>query len=237
MKNVSNKVFSRMLSKVNACGEAREWVKQNGGDAATLFQECERGDWMAWIIAKMELVDKRQLVGALADVAALSLKYYETKYPKDKRVRECINICRRYAKGKATDEELKAAADAAYAAAYAAAADAYAAAYAADAAYAARAAARAAAYAAYAAYAAAADAAYAAAYAADAAAYAAYAARAAAYAAAYAAYAARAAARAAAFAAYAAYVAADAAYVAARMKSLKKSADIIRKHFPDLVQE
>ena len=153
MKNVSNKVFLRMLSKVNACEEAREWVKQNGGDSATLFRECERGDWMAWVIARMELVDKRPLVGALADIAAQSLKYFEAKYPKDKRVREGIATCRRYAKGKATDEELNAAPYAPYAT--------YAATYAADA----------------------------------------------------------------------------ATYAVARMKSLKKSADILRKHFPDLVQE
>jgi len=82
---------------------------------------------MAWLVAKDAKkfgITKRQLVGALADCAALSLKYYEAEYPNDKRVRETINVCRRYAKGKATDEELKNAyASAAYAAyAYASAA-------------------------------------------------------------------------------------------------------------------
>jgi acyl-CoA reductase-like NAD-dependent aldehyde dehydrogenase len=54
------------------------------------------------------------------------LPIFEKKYPNDKRVRECIETLRRYAKGKATIKEVRearrSAADAAYAAAYAAAA-------------------------------------------------------------------------------------------------------------------
>jgi hypothetical protein len=146
MKNVSNKVFLRSLRMIGACDEAVEWVKQHGGTTAELYRDCERGDWMNWIIVKMELVEKRELVGALADIAALSLKYYEKQYPDDKRVRECIQMCRKYAKGKATDGELAAAASAAYAASAAAHAAANVAAYAAYAA--AHAAAHAAAYAA-----------------------------------------------------------------------------------------
>jgi hypothetical protein len=182
MKNVSNKVFLRSLRMIGACDEAVDWVKEHGGTTAELFRDCERGDWMNWYIVKCQDklgVSKRQFVGALADIAALSLKYYEKQYPDDKRVRECIQMCRKYAKGKATDGELAAYADAAYAAANAAA---YASANAA-------------------------------------------------------AYAASAAASAAAYAASAAYAAANAAYDAARMKTLKKCADIFRKHFPDLIEK
>ena len=128
---MDNKRFVEYLNKINACEEAVEWVKSHDGTSAECWQDCERGDWMAWLAAKTKSVTRRQLVGALADCAALSLKYYEAEYPDDKRVRECINTCRRYAKGEATDEELKEANYAAnYAAAYAANA-AYAAAYAA----------------------------------------------------------------------------------------------------------
>jgi hypothetical protein len=94
-----------------------------------------------------------------ADCAERVLPIFEKRYPNDKRVRECIEGVRAFARGEITRDELiklRSAAYAAYAAAYAAD---YAAAYAA--AYAAYAAA-AAAYAAYA-YAAAAYAAYAAA--------------------------------------------------------------------------
>ena len=123
MKDISNKSVLRILSSVHACEEACTWVKEHGGSAYKLWQDCERGDWMAWIVSGYEKAfgsDRRKLVGALADCAALSLKYYEKQYPDDKRVRECIAVCRKYAKGKATDKELKATAHTAYAATYAA---------------------------------------------------------------------------------------------------------------------
>ena len=126
---MDNKSFVKKLKKLNACEDAVNWCVQHGGTSAELWRDCERGDWMAWYAAKVG-VDKRALVGALADCAALSLKYYEAQYPDDKRVRECIATCRRYAKGKATEEDVRnaanSAADAAHAAAYAAYAAAYA---------------------------------------------------------------------------------------------------------------
>jgi hypothetical protein len=170
---MDNKRFVKYLNKINACEEAVKLVKSHGGTSSECWNDCERGDWMAWLTAKTKGITRRQLVGALADCATLSLKCYEAKYPDDKRVRECINTCRRYAKGEATDEELKEAASAAYAAANAAS-------YAAS--YAAYAAANAASYATSAAATSAANASnatYAAAYAANATAYAAYAAAAA----------------------------------------------------------
>ena len=130
MKPISNKAFTRLLREAGACSEAREWVGQHGGNSAEIWRDCVRGDWMAWIVAKEGEkfgVTRRELVGALADCAALSLKYYESKYPDDMRVRDCIKICRAYARGKATDEELSSAAHAATYAADAAAQAAYAA--------------------------------------------------------------------------------------------------------------
>ena len=160
---MENKVFVRKLKKLEACTDAVEWVTEHGGAASDCWRDCQRGDWMAWLAAKTKSITRRQLVGALADCAALSLKYFEAEFPSDRRVRDCLEVCWSYSRGSATDKEL---ASAAYAAAYAASA-------AASAAYAA-AAASAAAYAAASAASAATDAAYAAAYAADA--YAAYAA-------------------------------------------------------------
>ena len=171
MKTMSNKAVMHLLREKEACQEARTWVEKHGGNSSELWRDCVRGDWMAWIIARNADkfgITKPQLVGALADCAALSLKFYEKEYPKDKRVRDCINTCRKYTKGQATDEELGTAAYAAYDAAYdasAAYASAASAAYAyaaASAAYAANASAAAAAYASAAANAAYAAAAYAA---------------------------------------------------------------------------
>lgn len=114
---MNNHEFIEYLKSLNACHRAIKWVKTHGGTAAECWHDCEHGDWMAWLAAHINNTTQQQLVDVLADCAALALKYYEAIYPDDKRVRNCINTCRRYAKGKATMEELIAAADAAYAAA------------------------------------------------------------------------------------------------------------------------
>jgi hypothetical protein len=193
--------FDELLVSLGACEDAREWAK--GKSFADVWNTCERGDWLLWLLAKMK--DKpgwathKQIVSAACDCAELSLKYVEVG---EERPRVAIETARKWVRGEATLEEVKKAARKADRSAYDAAhAAAHAASHAASAAYAA---AHAAAHAACAA-----SAAYAAAYAACAA-----------YAAAY-----------AACAAYAAaYVSVAAcAYDAARISILKECADLIRK--------
>ena len=58
------------------------------------------------------------------DCSSRVLKHFEAEYPYDKRPRKSIETARRWAEGRATDEELSAARDAARAAAWAAAKDA-----------------------------------------------------------------------------------------------------------------
>ena len=141
------------LTKYDACREAVEWFKQFKTDKEA-WEACPRGDWMLWIAQKLD-VDKRTLTLAKGKCVETVIHLM-----KDERSVAAIKAAIAYGKGEIDEEELKKAANAAYAT------DAHAAAYAANAAYAA-------AYAAaFAAANAAANAAYAAA-AADAAAYAA----------------------------------------------------------------
>ena len=165
-----------LLKELHACNVAVAWFDSRNPHRA--WRECKRGDWMLWLAARLN-IDRKLIVTAACDCVELSLRFVTAG---EARPNEAINVTRRWLAGKATREEVRAAADAAADAAANATNAAANAANAADAAYAA--------YAANAADAAA----YAAAYAADAAyaaAYAANAADAAAYAAAYAAYAAR----------------------------------------------
>ena len=129
--------LARQLKAIGACKEAVLWAK----DYKTLrsaWEACERVDWMLWLCAKMEgkkgWSTRQQIVLVACDCAELVLPIYEKKYPDDKRVRNCIEVTRKWANGKATIEEVRQArraAYAAYAAAAAAAADAAYAAYAA----------------------------------------------------------------------------------------------------------
>jgi len=129
--------FTKYIKSVNACQDATEWNGER--DLQTCWKECQRGDWMLWLMKKADMCDLRTLTLAKAKCAELAKPYM-----KDERSLKALQAAFDFANGKITEQELAAAADAAaYAAAYAAA---DAAADAADAA----------AYAAYAAYAAAA---------------------------------------------------------------------------------
>jgi hypothetical protein len=143
--------LQRLLKSLGACEEAVEFAR--GKSLAEAWEKCERADWMLWLlgkqIGKKGWPDRKMLVLLACLCAETSLKFIPTG---EERPRKAIETARAWCEGKATLEEIRAAAAAA------------------DAAYAAYAAA---AYAAYAAAAYAAYAAAAAAYAADAAAYAA----------------------------------------------------------------
>ncbi len=128
------------ISKYHPCMAALKWISQFA-TAQEAWNACERGDWLLWIASKVG-IDKRLLTLAKGRCAAL-VKHLM----KDERSIKAVEIAIEYGLGTATEEELAAAADAAYAA------------YAAAAAYSAADAAADVAYAAYAAAAAAADAA------------------------------------------------------------------------------
>jgi hypothetical protein len=188
-----------LLIKLNACQDAKDWAADKSWKE--IFETCHRGDWLLWLFQKTNPNDL-QLLTLAKGHCANTVRHLM----KDERSIKAVDVAIAFGEGKASREELDAAACAANAA------------DAADAAYAAYAAAYVAYAAAYA-YAAAA-------YAANAAAYAAYAAYAAAYAANAAAYAANAAAD-----AYAA-AASAAAYADAKKENQQLTADICRKYLP-----
>ncbi len=106
------------IKKYNPCAEAREWI----GDR-TLYQawtQCPRGDWLLWIAVRAG-ADHKLIVLAACDCAEPALRHVPDS---EDRPRLAIETTRKWCEGKATIDEVRAAANAAYAA-YAA--DAYAA--------------------------------------------------------------------------------------------------------------
>ena len=193
------KMTLKKLESFHPCIDGLDFAKKCDGDFQKIWQTCDRGDWLIWLMRRCNLLNKKLAVEISIECAKHVISNFEKKYPDDLRPRQAIEAAEKWLKSP-TEKNKNAAADANAAAAAAAADAAYAYAYASAAAAAAYAAAH------TAAAAAAADAAaYAADAAADAAAYAAaYASAAAAYAAAYASAAAAAAAYAAAYASAAA---------------------------------
>jgi len=141
------------ITKFRPCSDGLEYYN-SFPDFETFWKSCSRSDWLLWLSAKLN-IDKHLLVLAKGKCAETVINLM-----RDERSKTAVQAAISFGNGLTSEDELRTAADAAYAAYAAADDDAYAAAYAAYAA-------------AYAAYAAAAYAAYAAA---DADAHAAYAA-------------------------------------------------------------
>ena len=123
------------LKKLGACSEAVEWAatQKSMKDA---WANCERGDWMLWLLARTKcrkpgVKSRGPLIRAACACVRLSLKYV----PKgEKRPLAAIRAAEKWADGGLAIEvvnDAAYAADAAAYAAYAAADAAYAAAYAA----------------------------------------------------------------------------------------------------------
>jgi hypothetical protein len=134
------KTFKEYLESVKACKPAVEWADDK--PIEQVVAECHRGDWLLWLAKKCG-VELQPLTLAKGHCAK-TVRHLMT----DERSLKAVDVAIAFGEGKATREELDAAAsaaDAAFDAAYAAYA-----AYAVDAAFAAHAAAHAA-YAAHAA--------------------------------------------------------------------------------------
>ena len=107
------------LRNLHACGEAVEWAGEQKS-AAEAWKNCERGEWMLWLLGKLSgkpESEKRKRLAA-CECARLSLKYV----PKgEKRPLVAIQTAEKWTRGEATIEEVRTTAHAAtYAATYAA---------------------------------------------------------------------------------------------------------------------
>ena len=109
------------LKKLDACGEAIRFSAKFKTPKEA-WENCPRGDWMLWIAARLK-VDTRLLTLAKGRCAETVIHLM-----KDQRSINAVKAAIAYGKGEINNEELRAAANAAYAAYAAAAAAAYAAA-------------------------------------------------------------------------------------------------------------
>ena len=125
------------LEKNNACKEGIDWCKENCDTMEDVWDRLERIDWLVWVACIKGVLTDKEL-----RLFACFCARQNWNLLTDERSRNAIEVAERFANGKATKEELKAAYVAAYDAAYADAAYDAAARAAAVAAYAARVAAR-----------------------------------------------------------------------------------------------
>ena len=118
---------AKRLEKVDACSEARLWILSLPPDttARQAWDQCHRGDWMLWVLARTsgppESDSRKRLVLCACEIARTALQYVPAG---EDRPRVAIETAERWTRGEATIEEVRVAtanATAAYAAAAAAA--------------------------------------------------------------------------------------------------------------------
>jgi hypothetical protein len=117
------------LKELDACDEAIEWAKDYD-NLQQAWDNCQRGDWMIWLINKMEWSNDKDL-----RLMAVAFARQVQHLMNDQRSINALDVAERYANGEANIEELtEARAAAAAVAAWAAWGAAWAAAWAAGAA-------------------------------------------------------------------------------------------------------
>ena len=118
------KLTKTQLLKLSPCRGGLEFARSCKFDFPLIYNTCERGNWLIWLLRKTVRLTKPQAVQIAIVCAEHVLEKFEEKYPDDKRPRAAISAAKEWLK-KPTDKNASAAADSA--AAYA---DASAAAYA-----------------------------------------------------------------------------------------------------------
>jgi len=108
--------WSKMLPQ-HACGDALQWAATKP-DADTAWAECERGDWMLWLLGALagspSSDSRKKLVFCVCACARLALRHVPEG---ELRPLAAIETAERWSRGEATLNEVRNASDAsAYAA-------------------------------------------------------------------------------------------------------------------------
>jgi hypothetical protein len=99
---MNSEQFMKLLDRLGACDDAKQWAE--GKDFAEVYATCHRGDWLAWLYQKTNPTNKRKLV-LIGGLFANQVRHLMN----DERSIAAVDVCLRYGRGDATDEELAAA--------------------------------------------------------------------------------------------------------------------------------
>jgi hypothetical protein len=99
---MTNAELRQFLISRDACRAAMDWLGER--DSAQMWAECERPDWLLWWAA--HAVPRQELVLAACDCAETALRYVPEG---EHRPRLAIETARRWVRGEATVDEVRAA--------------------------------------------------------------------------------------------------------------------------------
>jgi len=98
------------LRDLNACSEAVCWAGTQA-DMADLWANCERADWMLWLLGKKSgephSPARKKLVGCASECAATSIRFVKNEEWKT-GLTEVASLLKRYSESEAGDESANA---------------------------------------------------------------------------------------------------------------------------------
>lgn len=125
-----NDEIKEFCEKHGACADGRQWALTHPSMEA-VFDNCERGDWMMWMLREHGALDKPTSVKLACEFALRALPNYEAKYNR-KEPRTAIKAALRWLENQTEENASASGAAASSASAAASAYSAYSAASAAD---------------------------------------------------------------------------------------------------------
>jgi hypothetical protein len=102
----------KQLKEWGACKEGFDWAVGSCKTMAEVWDTCQRGNWLKWILTKEGSWTQQDEVRIAVAYAEHALPIFEKAYPEDDRPRKAIEAARAWAENP-TEENRKAAADAA----------------------------------------------------------------------------------------------------------------------------
>ena len=118
------KMTLKKLESFQPCSDGLDFAKKCDGDFTKIWQTCNRGDWLIWLMQRCNLLNRKLAVEISIECAKRVISNYEKKYPDDLRPRQAIAAAEKWLKSPTAKNK-----NASFAASFAAsvAADAYAA--------------------------------------------------------------------------------------------------------------
>jgi hypothetical protein len=89
-------VSPEWLEQQSACQSGRDYATKKKGDAAKIFAQCPRGDWLIWFLRRTNKITLGEARQCAVRFAELSLPLIAKRFPDEKRPARCIEAVKAY---------------------------------------------------------------------------------------------------------------------------------------------
>lgn len=101
IRQIANTQLLPFLNRLNACSEALEWAEEYKSKPESAWRECQRGDWMLWLICQFagqpESDERKRLVLCACECARLAPPIGREDWEQARL--DCLSVTERWAKG------------------------------------------------------------------------------------------------------------------------------------------